>query len=75
MKIYRRSDPYGNATEHGLYFLAFACDIKRLSSQLDSMLGKGDGIYDKLMDFSVATDSSYWFAPSVDDLKQVLESR
>lgn len=73
MKIYRRSDPFGNATEHGLYFLAFACDLKRLSLQLESMLGlTEDGVYDRLLDFSKAETSSYWFAPAADDLKKAL---
>ena len=74
MKIYRRSGPFGNATEHGLYFLAFACEIKRFQSQLESMLGlTDDGIHDRLIDFSVATTTSYWFAPSNNDLKQLLD--
>lgn len=73
MKIYRRSDPYGNATEHGLYFLAFACEHRRLSSQLESMLGMtDDGIHDRLIEFSKATTSSYWFAPSSEDLQKIL---
>lgn len=73
MKIYRRSDPYGNASEHGLYFLAFACEIKRFQSQLESMLGlTKDGIHDRLIDYSVAATTSYWFAPSNDDLKRLL---
>ncbi len=74
MKIYRRSDPFGNATEHGLYFLAFACELKRLSCQLESMLGMtDDGIHDRLIEFSKATTSSYWFAPSAEDLIQLLK--
>lgn len=74
MKIYRRSDPFGNATEHGLYFLAFACEVKRFQSQLESMLGlTEDGIHDRLIDFSKAATTSYWFAPSNDDLKQILD--
>lgn len=73
MKIYRRSDPYGNATEHGLYFLAFACEIKRFQTQLESMLGlTEDGIHDRLIEFSNAATTSYWFAPSNDDLVQAL---
>lgn len=73
MKIYRRSDPYGDASEQGLYFLAFACEIKRLSSQLESMLGMTeDGIHDKLIEYSQAVTSSYWFAPSLNDLQSML---
>jgi porphyrinogen peroxidase len=64
-KIYRRSAPYGTATEQGLYFLAFACDIQRFQVQLDRMFGvSGDGDYDHLIDYSRAVSGSYWFAPS-----------
>ncbi|MCB1583935.1 MAG: Dyp-type peroxidase [Xanthomonadales bacterium] len=72
MKIYRRSDPYGTAQEHGLYFLAFACEIRRFSSQLESMLGITDGVHDRLIEFSTAVTGSYWFAPSVEDLHALL---
>ena len=73
MKIYRRSDPFGSATEHGLYFLAFACELRRFSVQLERMLGMtDDGIHDKLIEYSKAVTSSYWFAPSAEDLRAAL---
>ncbi len=73
MKIYRRSDPFGSATEHGLYFLAFACELQRFSVQLEHMLGMtDDGIHDKLIEYSTAVTGSYWFAPSAEDLQTVL---
>jgi putative iron-dependent peroxidase len=73
MEIYRRSDPYGNATEHGLYFLAFSCEMRRFHIQLERMLGiTEDGIHDKLIEFSKAITSSYWFAPSQKDLEKLL---
>jgi len=64
MKIYRRSSPYGNASEHGLYFLAFACDQLRFTTQLQRMYGIPDGVTDRLIDYSDAVTGSYWFAPS-----------
>ncbi len=68
-KIYRRSAPYGTATEHGLYFLAFACHPARIQVQLDRMYGvTGDGEYDHLIDYSRAVTGSYWFAPCEDAL-------
>jgi putative iron-dependent peroxidase len=74
MEIYRRSDPYGNATEHGLYFLAFSCEMRRFHIQLERMLGiTDDGIHDKLIEFSKAITSSYWFAPSQKDLQHMLK--
>ena len=73
MKIYRRSAPYGSAGEHGLYFLAFACEIQRFSIQLDRMFGlTEDGLHDKIIEYSRAMSSSYWFAPSQEDLKSIL---
>ena len=68
-KIYRRSAPYGTPTEHGLYFLGFACDLQRFQVQLDRMFGVcGDSEYDHLIDYSHAVTGSYWFAPSAHDL-------
>lgn len=73
MKIYRRSTPFGTVQENGLYFLSFACDTLRYSSQLESMFGlSGDTKYDQLIRFSKPVTSSYWFAPSVEDLKETL---
>ncbi len=73
MKIYRRSAPYGSATENGLYFLSFACELERFSIQLKRMYGlTEDGLTDKLIDFSDAVNSSYWFAPSEEDLAELL---
>ena len=73
MKIYRRSAPYGSATEQGLYFLSFACEIKRFSIQLERMFGTtNDGLHDRLIEYSTPLTSSYWFAPSQQDLDALL---
>lgn len=74
MEIYRRSGPFGKATEQGLYFLAFACELIRFSSQLESMLGlTEDEIHDRLIEYSTAVTNSYWFAPSANDLEDLLK--
>jgi len=74
-KIYRRSTPYGGADEHGLYFLAFACSLKRISIQLDRMLGNtGDGYSDHMMKYTTARTGAYWFMPSQADLTALLSS-
>lgn len=87
MKIYRRSYPYmasqlniaGSEQEkikpdHGLYFLAFACEMQRFTVQLDRMLGlTEDGISDKLMQFSKAKTGSYWFMPNQIDLTNLIK--
>lgn len=72
MKIYRRSSPFGNASEHGLYFLAFACEQQRFATQLQRMYGIPDGVTDRLIDYSDAVTGAYWFAPSQTDLEQLL---
>lgn len=72
MKIYRRSTPYGNVNEHGLFFLAFACDSYRVQIQLERMTGATDDkIHDKLMEYSKPVTGSYWFAPTIEDLKEI----
>ncbi|MEE8445618.1 MAG: Dyp-type peroxidase [Alphaproteobacteria bacterium] len=64
-EIYRRSFPYGAMAEHGLYFLAFSCRIERFAVQLRRMFGaSGDGVHDRLTEFSKPVTGSYWFAPS-----------
>lgn len=74
MKIYRRSTPFGNVSEHGLYFLAFACSPYRIQIQLERMTGASeDKIHDKLMEYSKPVNGSYWFAPSVPDLEKMIQ--
>jgi putative iron-dependent peroxidase len=76
MKIYRRSAPYGTVREHGLYFVAFACDLHRFDIQLRRMCGlTGDGLRDRLIDFSRAVTGAYWYAPSEADLAAVFTTR
>lgn len=73
LELYRRSAPIGTVGEHGLYFLAFARDPERFQLLLESMLGaSGDGVHDRLMDFSKATSGSLYFAPSQADLEAAL---
>lgn len=73
LKIYRRSFPYGGVRQHGLYFLAFACDQHRFDAILKNMYGvSGDGLHDRLLDFTQAVTGSYWFAPSREALENML---
>lgn len=74
MKIYRRSVPYGNSQQQGLYFLGFACERERFDIQLQRMVGAApDGISDHLMQYSTPITGSYWFAPSQDDLTELMQ--
>lgn len=68
-KLYRRSVPYGGVRDHGLYFLAFSCEIERYDRILASMFGEsGDGVRDRITDFSTPLSGNYWFSPSRDEL-------
>ena len=72
LKIVRRSAPYGTVREYGLYFLAFSCELYRFQVLLERMFGvSGDGVSDHLIRYSRPVTSSYWFAPSWEDLMQV----
>ena len=75
MKVYRRSAPYATLARHGLYFLAFACARKRHQIQLDRMYGvSGDGLHDRLIEFSRADTGSYLFAPGERALAEAVGS-
>lgn len=71
-QIYRRSTPYGTLDEHGLYFLAFSSELRRFEIMLHNMFGLGDGPRDRLTDFSTPVSGSYFFAPSVGALNEML---
>ena len=71
MKVYRRSAPYATLARHGLYFLAFACARERHQIQLERMFGvSGDGLHDRLIEFSTADTGSYLFAPGREALAE-----
>ena len=72
-ELYRRAAPYGTAGEHGLYFLAFACDQSRFDFLLSRMFGTaGDDVHDRLTDFTRPVTGSYWFAPDAGSLAKVM---
>jgi len=75
MKVYRRSAPYGTVGQHGLYYVAFACDPYRFDIQLRRMYGlTGDGLSDRLIGFSRAVTGAYWYAPGTGDLAAVFDA-
>lgn len=72
LEIFRRSVPYGTASEHGLYFVAFSADRSRYDRMLARMFGHApDGIRDRLTDFSRPVSGAYYFAPSLTDLNEL----
>lgn len=75
LEIFRRSTPWGTASEHGLYFVAFSADLRRYDLMLTRMFGLGDdGVRDRLTDFSTPVTASYYFAPSADALEALIGS-
>ena len=64
LPIYRRSVPYGTVAEHGLYFVAFSADRTRFETMLRRMIGAhGDGLRDRLTEFSHPVSAAYYYAP------------
>jgi len=70
--IHRRSVPYGTVRERGLYFLGFSAERERFDGMLAQMYGtSGDGLHDRLLDFTTAVTGSYYFAPSLEELAAI----
>lgn len=61
----RRSTPYGNAREQGLYFLAFGADLDRFERVMRRMVGEDDGVVDALFGFSRPITGGYYWCPAV----------
>jgi putative iron-dependent peroxidase len=68
LEVFRRSTPFGGVREHGLLFVGFAQDQTRLRRMLERMAGVGDGIADRLTEFSTPTSGSWYVAPTLEDL-------
>ena len=68
-KVFRRSVPYGSVAEHGLYFIAFTNEPRLVDLMLSRMFGTaGDGLHDRMLDFTRAVTGNYFFVPSLGDL-------
>jgi putative iron-dependent peroxidase len=75
LPIYRRSVPYGNVHEHGLYFVAFSADLQRYDVMLSRMFGTApDGLHDRMTDFTRPVSGAYYFAPSLTLLHELVET-
>jgi putative iron-dependent peroxidase len=73
LPIYRRSVPYGNVHEHGLYFVAFSADLQRYDTMLSRMFGTApDGLYDHMTMFTRPVSGAYYFAPSLTLLHELV---
>jgi len=72
-QIFRRSVPYGTVGERGLYFVAFSADRGRFDRMLARMFGlAGDGLHDRLTDFTKPTSGAYYFAPSLNVINELV---
>lgn len=74
-EIYRRSTPFGSVQEQGLNFVAFTNEPAIIDEMLGRMFGtSGDGIHDRVTEFSTPTRGAWYFAPSLDDLHALLSA-
>jgi putative iron-dependent peroxidase len=72
LKIVRQSLPYGTTSEHGLFFIAYCRTPDIPEQMLARMMGtSGDGLYDRLLDFSRAVSGAHFFAPSLPMLREL----
>lgn len=70
LQILRHSFPYGTTEERGLFFIAYTRDLEHPSRMLRRMIGsEGDGLHDRLTDFSRAVSGAHFFAPSLATLR------
>ncbi len=70
LEIFRRSTPFGSLSEHGLQFVGFSADQRRLDLMLARMAGAEGGPRDRLTRFSTPVRSAYYFAPSLEGLRR-----
>jgi len=76
LEILRHSFPYGTTSEAGLFFIAYTRDLAIPERMLARMLGvSGDGLHDRLMDFTRAVSGATFFAPSEAVLRKIAASR
>jgi putative iron-dependent peroxidase len=72
LELFRRSVPYGTVHERGLYFVAFSAERGRYDTLLARMFGtSGDGLTDRLTEFSRPVAGACYFAPSLNALAEV----
>lgn len=66
LQILRQSYPCGTVREAGFYFVAYTKSLDIFDMMLGRMMGTtGDGLHDRLMEFSLAITGTTFFVPSV----------
>jgi putative iron-dependent peroxidase len=66
LEIVRHGFPYGTTSERGIFFMAYTKDLTRPEKMLRRMVGTaGDGLHDRLLEFTRAVSGANFFAPSL----------
>ena len=63
----RRSMPWGDSYNHGLYFVAYGATLSAFERVLHRMVGLEDGITDALFSFTRPVSGGYYFCPPILD--------
>jgi putative iron-dependent peroxidase len=71
LEVFRRSVAYGGVLEHGLQFIAFGADRARMQTMLERMAGIGDGVRDRLTEFSTPVTGAWYVTPPLDVLREI----
>lgn len=72
LQILRQSYPWGTVREAGLYFAAYTMSLDIFDLMLARMMGAtGDGLHDRLMEFSRAVTGATFFVPSLETLSSL----
>jgi putative iron-dependent peroxidase len=61
----RRSMPWGDVREHGLYFVAYGATLAAFERVLQRMAGLEDGVPDALLRFTRPLSGGYYFCPAL----------
>jgi porphyrinogen peroxidase len=68
-KIFRRNMPFGTVADHGPMFVGFSAEQRPLSSMLESMSGRADGVSDTLTLYARPLTGAYYFVPSTESVR------
>ena len=71
IKMLRQNRPWGNAQEHGTFFVGFSSSPEIIKISLSQMIyADEEGHYDRLLDFVDAKTGGLYFMPSKPFLAQ-----
>jgi len=74
-KILRQNRAWGTTSQSGTYFIAYARDLSVTEEMLVRMfVADAEGVYDRLLDFSVPVTGTNFFAPSLDVLEGLADA-